>query len=83
MAESNTTSMNVSLPKEMKEWVENHVQDGGEYTNSSDLIRDLIRQKQREEMLKIAIQQGLDSGDAGELDMNEIEVEARRLSGLD
>lgn len=38
-------TMNVSLPDEMKAWVEAEVRTG-RYGNSSDLVRDLIRREQ-------------------------------------
>ena len=37
--------MNISLPKQMKNWVKLRV-DYGQYTNGSDYIRDLIRHDQ-------------------------------------
>lgn len=38
-------TMNISLPDQMKAWVEAQSADG-RYANSSDLIRDLIRREQ-------------------------------------
>jgi len=38
-------TMNVSLPDQMKKWVEDQTRDG-RYANSSDVIRDLIRREQ-------------------------------------
>ncbi len=38
-------TMNVSLPSAMKQWVEQQAQSG-RYSNSSDYVRDLIRQDQ-------------------------------------
>ena len=38
-------TMNISLPDQMKAWVEAQSKDG-RYSNSSDYIRDLIRQEQ-------------------------------------
>jgi len=38
-------TMNISLPDQMKAWVEAQTADG-KYANSSDLIRDLIRREQ-------------------------------------
>ena len=38
-------TMNISLPAQMKAWVEAQTKDG-KYSNSSDLIRDLIRREQ-------------------------------------
>lgn len=55
-------TMNVSLPDPMREWVETQVKTG-EYANTSDYIRDLIRHdQQRWQELRAAIAQGLDSG---------------------
>ena len=50
-------TMNVSLPDQMKEWVEAQ-SDDGRYANSSDYIRDLIRRDQ-ERREKIANMQRL------------------------
>ena len=38
-------TMNISLPDQMKTWVETR-SDDGRYANSSDYVRDLIRQDQ-------------------------------------
>ncbi|MEM7768560.1 MAG: type II toxin-antitoxin system ParD family antitoxin [Pseudomonadota bacterium] len=45
-------TMNVSLPDEMKIWVENQAASG-RYANASDYIRDIIRRDQ-EKAAKIA-----------------------------
>lgn len=82
-------TMNVSLPDPMKAWVEAQV-EGGKYANSSDYVRDLIRRDQerraQNEALQAAITQGLESGNAGPLDMEEIKRKGRekaRSAGLD
>jgi len=58
-------TMNVSLPKQMKEWVEQR-SSNGQYANASDYIRDLIREDQaRREAtaeLQALIDEGLESG---------------------
>lgn len=59
------TTMNVSLPEEMKRWVEQQA-SSGRFGNSSDYVRDLIRRDQ-ERQAKIAhlqalIDEGLESG---------------------
>ena len=58
-------TMNISLPDEMKAWVEAQVGDG-RYANTSDFVRDLIRDyrahQEYEAWLKVEIQKGLDSG---------------------
>ena len=54
-------TMNVSLPDQMKDWVEDQTRSG-QYSNSSDYVRDLIRRDQ-ERRAKIAhIQKLVDEG---------------------
>lgn len=38
-------TMNISLPDQMKQWVEDQAATG-RYANSSDVVRDLIRREQ-------------------------------------
>ena len=40
-------TMNISLPDQMKEWVEEQVSTG-RYANASDVVRDLIRDRQEQ-----------------------------------
>lgn len=55
-------TMNVSLPDQLRDWVDERVQ-GGDYANASDYIRDLIRHDQdRRKALQGAIQTGIESG---------------------
>lgn len=65
-------TMNISVPDPMKDWVQAQI-DEGKYASSSDYVRDLIRKDQEEKdklaALQAAITLGLESGDAGELDM--------------
>ena len=79
-------TMNVSLPDQMKEWVEEQVKSG-RYGNSSDYVRDLVRKDQeraeaREEFERL-IQEGLDSGNS-ELTVEEVFAQARQraIEGL-
>ena len=57
--------MNISIPDKLKAWVESRVADGS-YASSSDYLRDLVRQDQRErqrlDWLRAEIQAGRDSG---------------------
>ena len=73
-------TMNVSLPDEMKEWVETQVQTG-RYGNSSDYVRDLVRRDQERTAKKVEfdrlVQEGRDSG-ISPLSMEEIFAEAKR-----
>lgn len=55
-------TMNISLPDQMKNWVEECVQNG-RYSNSSDYVRDLIRRDHmRLEKLRQALIEGENSG---------------------
>ena len=78
------STMNVSLPAEMKRWVEQQA-DSGRFSNSSDYVRDLIRRDQ-ERQAKIAhlqrlIDEGLNSG-VSDMTMADIRREARsKLTG--
>lgn len=59
------TTMNVSLPKELKSWVEKQTRSG-RYGNSSDLVRDLIRREQERldaiDRMRALIDAGVASG---------------------
>lgn len=58
-------TMNVSLPDEMKSWVESRAATG-RYSNASDYVRDLIRKDQERAgataELQAAITEGIESG---------------------
>ncbi len=58
-------TMNVSLPDEMKSWVDAQTANGS-YGNASDYVRDLIRRdrerKKSIEELRTLIDEGLNSG---------------------
>ncbi|WP_296831010.1 type II toxin-antitoxin system ParD family antitoxin [Thiomicrospira sp.] len=61
--------MNISLPDQMKSWVEESVQSGL-YANASDYVRDLIRQDhQKMAALRQALIEGENSGAASEFDL--------------
>ena len=60
------TTMNVSLPDTLRDYIEQQVKTGG-YGSSSEYIRDLIRQDQKrkaQEHLQTLLLEGLDSGKA-------------------
>ena len=66
------TTMNISLPEPLKNFVDNQVQDGG-YSTSSEYVRDLIRRDQvrrAEQQLAALIMEGLESGSAIPADDN-------------
>ena len=74
-------TMNVSLPDQMKEWVESQAK-GGRYSNASDYVRDLIRRDQeRREAAVVELRAMLDEAEASgisELSMEEVLEQARR-----
>lgn len=74
-------TMNVSLPDQLKQWVEAQTRDGL-YSNTSDYVRDLIRKDQLRQnaiqIMQTAITDGLESGSAEVMDM-----EAFHLKMLD
>ncbi|MCY4283389.1 MAG: type II toxin-antitoxin system ParD family antitoxin [Gammaproteobacteria bacterium] len=80
------TTMNISVPEPMKDWVKAQI-DAGNYASSSDYVRDLIRKDQQDKnklaALQSAITQGIKSGHAGELDMKAIKQKARQLAELE
>jgi antitoxin ParD1/3/4 len=58
------SSLNISLPLSMKEFVENQVQESG-FSTPSEYIRSLVREDQKrraEEKLETLLLEGLDSG---------------------
>lgn len=66
-------TMNVSLPDQMKVWVEHQTKDG-RYSNTSDYVRDLIRKDQDraiaiEELQKL-VTRGIESGEAQPFDID-------------
>lgn len=56
-------TMNISLPAQMKAWVEDQTKDG-RYANSSDVIRDLIRREQVKAEKIAKLQKLIDEGRA-------------------
>ncbi len=56
-------TMNVSLPDQMKEWVEEQVKSG-RYGNSSDYVRDLVRKDQERAEAREKLQQLVDEARA-------------------
>ena len=60
------TTMNISLPDPLKEFVDEEVREGG-FASTSDYMRDLVRQRQRAksaEFLRPLIAEGIASGPA-------------------
>lgn len=70
-------TMNISLPDQMKEWVDTQVANG-RYANASDAIRDFIRRDQvAVAELQALVDEGRNSG-VSELSLEEIVAEARK-----
>ncbi len=77
-------TMNISLPDQMKAWVEEQSADG-KYANSSDLIRDLIRREQIKQEKIAAMQEKIDEAYASgfvEMTIDEIFDGVRKRAGL-
>jgi antitoxin ParD1/3/4 len=58
------TSLNISLPQSLKDYVESRVKDSG-YSTPSEYVRELLRQDQErraEQKLEALLLEGLDSG---------------------
>jgi antitoxin ParD1/3/4 len=76
-----TTRKTITLTDQQDQWIKAQIA-AGEYTNDSEYIRDLVRRDQEEnskfQALKLAIQEGLNSGvsDKSVADIMD-EVEAR------
>ncbi len=77
-------NMNVSLTEELANFVKAKV-SAGRYTSSSEVVREALRLMEKIERqeaeklsyLRQAWRQGIDSGDAGEVDFTALKQEAR------
>lgn len=78
-------TMNISLPAQMKVWVEQQA-DSGRYGNASDYVRDLIRKDQERrdaiERIQAAVDVGLQSG-VSTLSKEELLRDIRLRAGVD
>ncbi len=57
-------TMNISLPDQMKEWVDTRV-EGGTYSSASDYVRDLVRRDQARTEAIARLQREIDKGREG------------------
>lgn len=77
-------TMNISLPDQMREWVESQL-DTGNYASTSDYVRDLIRQHQdqlkRFEVVQAAITEGFESGDPESFDVDAFKQDMKARYG--
>src|SRR5579863_10424467 len=77
-------NMNISIPKELANYVKKKVSTG-RYGSSSEVVREALRlmekteqeQAGKLELLRQAWKEGIDSGDAGEIDFKALKKEAR------
>lgn len=75
-------TMNISLPEQMKNWVEECVQNG-RYSNSSDYVRDLIRRDHMKlEQLRQALIEGENSGSPTRLDIDAFITDKKKSLSL-
>ena len=75
-------TMNVSLPDQMRTWVEECVQSG-RYANASDYVRDLIRKDHLKlEELRQALIEGENSGTSTGLDIDAFIADKRASLSL-
>jgi antitoxin ParD1/3/4 len=82
--EADMATMNVSLPDQMKAWVETQAHSG-RYGNASDYVRDLIRRDQERHDSIARIQRAIDEGIRSGIStrtMDEVLDEARRRAGV-
>lgn len=68
--------MNISLPDELKLFVDQQVGSRG-YTSSSEYVRELLRREQDREKLRNMLLEGLQSGPAREIDLAAYGAELR------
>ncbi len=78
-------TMNVSLPDDMKSWVDGQ-SESGRYASASDYLRDLIRrdQERREKIdrMQALVAEAMKSG-VSDKSLEHILTEARRQAGTD
>jgi antitoxin ParD1/3/4 len=75
-------TMNISLPDQMKNWVEECVQSG-RYANASDYVRDLIRRDHiKLEQLRQALIAGENSGTSTDLDLDDFIADKKKSLSL-
>jgi len=75
------TSLNISLPESMREFIEAQVAEGG-YSTASEFIRELVRQAQKrhaEAKLEALLLEGLNSGPATPMTEADWEEHRQRL----
>ncbi|MCP4294391.1 MAG: type II toxin-antitoxin system ParD family antitoxin [Proteobacteria bacterium] len=69
-------TLNISLPDQLREFINSRV-GSGEYQSASDYLRDLIRHDK--ENLEHLLVEGVDSGKSRPLDMKSIRQKAQNI----
>jgi antitoxin ParD1/3/4 len=75
------TSLNISLPQSLKDYIEDQVQTGG-YSTPSEYVRELLRQDQDRragDKLEALLLEGLHSGDPIEITPEYWETKRKQL----
>jgi antitoxin ParD1/3/4 len=76
--------MTLSLPDQMKEWVESQAKSGA-YSDASDYIRDLIRRDQERRAaiaeIQAAIDEAVESGEPRDFDFSDFKQRMRAQHG--
>lgn len=76
------SSLNISLPQSLKDYIEEQVKQGG-YSTPSEYVRELLREDQKrrtKEKLEALLLEGLNSGDPIEVSPEYWEQKRRRLT---
>lgn len=76
-------TMTISLPEPMREFIESEV-EGGDYGSASELIREMVRERQKrkaQERLEQLLLEGLESGEP--IEVNEEYMKRHRQYLLD
>ena len=76
------TTMNVSLPEELKSFVDAQVERGG-YGSTSEFVRDLIRREQDRQQLRALLLDGASSPAGPSADQNYFAALRRRVHVTD
>lgn len=77
--ETAMATMNISLPDQMKEWVDERVEDGS-YASASDYMRDLVRRDHERKVAIAWLQREIDKGrnsPRSSLTLDEVFAQAR------
>ncbi len=79
-----TTTMSISLPKALKDYIQKRVAEG-DFSNASDYIRQLLREERKvraEKRLEVLLLEGLDSGPPEEVGENDYDDLMREVNGI-